>query len=134
MNVVTKLTKVRTWKPMKLHKHSKTLCSKENQRKPSEQTERSLLLQGSDESNRHETRHKATDHRAVEEQLLKKKILHTYNCKRVMVAESEDLIIKNCMITEKYNKSVGQGRRGGKPLQQDEKAFFERLTRRHSPD
>ena len=64
---------------------------------------------------------------------LRKIILDTYGCKRVMVAETEDLIIEYCMTTEN-NKSVRQGRRGEKPLRQDEKATFERLARRHSPD
>ena len=39
MNTATKLTKARTQKPKRLHKHPKILCSKENGRTPSDQTE-----------------------------------------------------------------------------------------------
>ena len=39
MNTATKVTNTRTRKPKRLHKHSKTLCSKENRRIPSDQTE-----------------------------------------------------------------------------------------------
>ena len=50
-----------------------------------------------------------------------------------MVSETEDLIIIPHDNREN-NKSVRQGRRGGKPQRQDEKVTFERMARRHYPD
>ena len=61
----------------------------------------------------------------------RKIILDTYDCKLVMVAETEDHRILHD--NRENNKPARQGRRGGKPLRQDEKATFERLARRHSP-
>ena len=63
----------------------------------------------------------------------RKIILDTYNCKCVMVAETRGLDPRILHDNRENNKSVCQGRRGGKPLRQDEKTTFERLARRHFP-
>ena len=56
----------------------------------------------------------------------RKIILDTYDCKRVMVAETEDLIIEYCMTTEKItNLCAKEG---------EEESLYARMRRRHLRD
>ena len=56
----------------------------------------------------------------------RKIILDTYDCKRVMVAETEDLIIEYCMITEKItNMCAKEG---------EEESLYGRMKERHLRD
>ena len=56
----------------------------------------------------------------------RKFILDTYDCKRVMVAETEDLIIEYCMATEKItNLCAKEG---------EKESLYGRMRRRHLRD
>ena len=56
----------------------------------------------------------------------RKIILDTYDCKRVMVAETEDLIIEYCMTTEKVtNLCAKEG---------EEESLYGRMRKRHLRD
>ena len=56
----------------------------------------------------------------------RKIILDTYDCKRVMVAETEDLIIEYCMTTEKItNLCAKEG---------EEESPYARMRKRHLRD
>ena len=58
----------------------------------------------------------------------RKIVLDIYDCKRIMVAGTENLIMEYCMTTDKKKEAVLQGREGRKPLWQDKKATLEGLA------
>ena len=132
MNTATKLAKARTRKPKRLHKHPRTLCSKENRRTPSDQTVpcgkvqiRIILTWIKTQGNWSHSRRGTT---ALE------KSYSTHMTASASWWLKRGLNHRILHDNRENNKPVRQGRRGGKPLRQDEKATFERLARRHSPD
>ena len=124
MNTATKLTRARTRKPKRLHKHPKTLCSKENRRTLSDQTVPCFNIQIRIINMKHDTRQLISQPEMNNS--FRKIILDTYDCKRVMVAETEDLIIEYCMTTEKITNLCSK--------EGEKESLYSRMRKRHLRD